>query len=206
MRHMLLKTPADLRDPLLLASRTDDELARAILQGGLFVGRTKWMPGFATELSEQDVLDLVALLRGDSIYLVECFPDADLYATLELEAPGPPVLAAYDTTEIQGTPRVLPDADSIPPNARPLGYVMFAELELGKGGPTPVALVADLRGDVTGIRVALPEPDNRRAQQDLEDTVIRKIPRVPRLLPVLRAGEERLGMAAGRDRRGDVPN
>jgi mono/diheme cytochrome c family protein len=198
-RGGLLRAPADLRDPVFLASRTDDELARAILEGGVFVGRTRWMPGFSRELSEQDALDIVALMRGDSIYLGDCFPTADLYVSVDLRAPGPPVLAAYDSGTGEGNPpRVVNSADLVPPDAALQGYVMFAEVSLGKAGQTPVAFVADDRGRISGMRVGLPKPDNERAQRDLEDTVIRKKPRLPKLTKVLDEGVKRLTLVATR--------
>jgi mono/diheme cytochrome c family protein len=192
-----LRAPADLRNPILLASRTDDDLAQAILAGGSFVGRSRYMPGFAEVLSEQDVLDLIALLRGDAIDLKDCFPSATRYVGVSLEEPGPLVLAAYEDDSVDTvTPTVLADASKLSAKAKRVGFVMFAELELKSAGNTPVGFLSDPAGKMIGMRVALPEPGRSRARQDLEDTVIRKIPRLPKLRRILEAGKERLSVAA----------
>src|SRR6185295_12911266 len=87
--------PVNLRDPLLLATRTDDQLAKAISQGGAFVGRSKALPAFREELSERDILDLLALLRGDALALEDCFPDAAVWTRLTPPEAREPVMAAY---------------------------------------------------------------------------------------------------------------
>ena len=73
---------------------------------------------------------------------------------------------------------------------------MFIELALGEAGPTPVAFVAAPSGRILRLRVALPEPDNRRAERDLEDMVIRKIPRIPHLAGIVEASKVRFASAA----------
>lgn len=192
-RSTLRASPQDLRDPLFLVKRTDDDLARAILQGGLFVRRSKDMPGFAAELSEQDVQDLIALMRGDAISLEECFPRASHYRRVFVEQGGPPVLAAYETAPTRTErPVVLRADEPLPLGARKVGYVLFAELELPGAGPTPTAFVANLQGSITGMRVALPEKYAQRAREDLEDVVLRRIPKLPTLMPVLEGGAQRL--------------
>lgn len=192
-RATLKAAPQDLREPLFLVKRTDDELARAVLQGGVFVRRSKDMPGFAAELSEQDVQDVIALMRGDAISLEECFPRATHYQRAFMEQGGPPVLAAYETGPTRTErPVVLKVDEPLPPGARKVGYVLFAELELPGAGPTPTAFVADLQGSITGMRVALPEKDAARARADLEDVVLRRIPKLPTLMPVLEEGAQRL--------------
>lgn len=192
-RSTLKVSPQDLREPLFLVKRTDDDLARAILQGGLFVRRSKEMPGFAAELSEQDVQDIIALLRGDAISLEECFPRATHYQRAFLEQGGPPVLAAYETAATRTErPVVLKPDEPVPSGARKVGYVLFAELELPGAGPTPTAFIANLNGSITGMRVALPEKDAARARADLEDVVLRRIPKLPTLVPVLEEGAQRL--------------
>jgi len=185
--------PQDLREPLFLARRTDDELARAILQGGPAVRRSRDMPGFAAELSEQDTQDLIALLRGDAISLEECFAEATHYQRAFLEQGGPPVFAAYATgARAQSRPVVLKVDEPLPDGVHKVGYVLFAELPLPGAGPTPTAFVADARGTVTGLRVALPEPDAKRARADLEDVVLRRAPKLPGLAPALEAHTQRL--------------
>lgn len=192
-RGQLVIAPADLRDPLMLARRSDDDLARIILLGGRMVGRSKWMPGFAAELGERDVMDVVAFLRGDSIYLQECFPSAEYYVKLPSETPGPPVLAAYAVPRRHfARPKVVDAPEELPLEARLVGYVMFAELELPGAGPTPTAFLADQTGEVSQMRVALPPPHNERARRDLEDTVTRRIPKLPDLVPLLEEGVQRV--------------
>jgi len=187
--------PQDLREPLFLAKRTDDELARAILQGGPAVRRSEDMPGFAAELSEQDTQDIIALLRGDAISLEECFAEATHYQRSFLEQGGPPVLAAYVAgAGGRARPVVLRGDEPLPAGPRKLGYVLFAELELPGAGPTFTAFVADLQGAVTGLRVALPEPDAQRARADLEDVVLRRAPKLPGLAPALEAQAQRLSV------------
>ncbi|XXF80048.1 cytochrome c [Myxococcaceae bacterium GXIMD 01537] len=193
LRGTLAVPAQDLRDPLFLVKRTDDELAGAIFQGGVFVRRSKEMPGFAADLSEQDVMDLIALLRGDAISLEECFARATHYRRVFMEKGGPPVLAAYETGPARsGRPVVLGPDEPPPPGARRVGYVLFAEMELPGAGRTPTAFVANLQGSITGMRVALPEPHARRARADLEDVVLRRVPKLPGLVPVLDESAQRL--------------
>jgi mono/diheme cytochrome c family protein len=168
-RNELLAPPADLRDPIFLSSRTDEALLKTILQGGLFVGASKWMPGFAALMSDQEARDVVALLRGDSIYLTECFPEGTHYVRL-LQPGGPPVLAAYKAGPPVKWPAVVAE-EQLPQGAVRIGYVMFADLNLPDFGPTPTGFVADVSGRVLAMRVALPLPDNERVQADLEEVV-----------------------------------
>lgn len=192
-RHTVRAAPQDLREPLFLVRRTDDDLARAILRGGPAVRRSRDMPGFAAELSEQDTQDVIALLRGDAISLEECFSEATHYQRAFLEQGGPPVLAAYASgAPGQARPVVLKVDEPLPAGARKVGYVLFAELALPGAGPTPTAFLADTRGTVTGVRVALPEPDARRARADLEDVVLRRAPKLPGLAPAVEAQAQRL--------------
>lgn len=185
--------PQDLREPLFLVKRTDDELARAILQGGAVVRRSRDMPGFAAELSEQDTQDLIALLRGDAISLEECFAEATHYQRAFVERGGPPVLAAYAAgARGQGRPVVLKMDEPLPAGARKVGYLLFTEMTLPGAGPTPTAFVADGQGTVTGLRVALPEPHAQRARADLEDVVLRGAPKLPELALELEAQARRL--------------
>ncbi len=185
-RNELLAPPADLRDPIFLSSRTDEELLKTILQGGVFVGASKWMPGFAALMTDQEARDVVALMRGDSIYLAECFPEGTHYVRL-LRSGGPPVLAAYKHGARVKWPRVIAE-EELPQGAQRIGYVMFADLNLPDFGPTPTGFVANLNGRVLAMRVALPVPHNEKVQADLEAVVIRRIARIPRLIPALEAG------------------
>lgn len=192
-RTHLLVAPADLRDPVLLASRTDDDLTKTILQGGSFSGKSKWMPGFAAQLGEQDVMDILALLRGDSIDLADCFPDAGFYMQVPTTRAGPPVLSAYSNGPRGASrPVLLETRSALPANAKKVGYLMFAELDLPKAGPTPVAFIADVGGKVSAMRVALPPPYNTRAQHDLETMVLKRIDRIPGLGPTLDEGLDRI--------------
>lgn len=195
-RPTVRAAPQDLRESLFLARRSDDELARAILQGGPAVRRSRDMPGFAAELSEQDTQDLIALLRGDAISLEECFAEATHYQRTFLEEGGPPVLAAYATGARPSRPVILKVDEPLPAGARKVGYVLFTEGVLPGAGPTPIALVADPRGAVTGLRVALPEPDAKRARADLEDGVLRRAGKLPDLAPTLEEHAQRLSRLA----------
>lgn len=192
-RHTVKAAPQDLREPLFLARRTDDELARAILQGGPALRRSRDMPGFAAELSEQDTQDVIALLRGDAISLEECFSEATHYQRAFLEQGGPPVLAAYATgARSRARPVVLRVDEPLPAGARKVGYVLFTETALPGAGPTPTAFIVDLQGTVTGLRVALPEQAAERARADLEDVVLRRAPKLPGLAPSLQEQARRL--------------
>lgn len=196
-RNELLAPPADLRDPVFLSSRDDEALLKTILQGGLFVGASKWMPGFAAVMTDQDARDVVALMRGDSIYLTECFPEGTHYVRL-LQQGGPPILAAYKAGPPVKWPAVVAE-EQLPSRAVRIGYVMFADLNLPDFGPTPTGFVADLNGRVLAMRVALPVPDNERVQADLEAVVIRRIARLPKLIPTLEAGASYVSKVAQRE-------
>jgi mono/diheme cytochrome c family protein len=157
--------PANLRDPLLLAARTDDQLAKAISQGGAFVGKSKAMPAFHAELSERDILDVIALLRGDAIALEDCFPDVSLWSRITPPDAPEPVLAAYAPDRPRaGPPRVV----SPGPPAPLAGLALFTEVNLPRAAGTPVALLVNPAGDLLGVRVGLPPGDREKAQRDLE--------------------------------------
>jgi len=161
--------PANLRDPLLLATRTDDQLAKAIAQGGAFVGKSKAMPAFHAELSERDLLDLIALLRGDAVALEDCFPEASVWSrTAALSDASGPILAAYRLDHPRaGRPRVTAGGEPAPEGTL-LGLALFTEVNLPRAGATPAALLASPSGDLLGVRVGLPPGDRERAQRDLE--------------------------------------
>lgn len=199
--------PADLRDPVLLASRSNDELVNAILHGVRQQParhgepEKKEMPGFDSELGEQDALDLVGFLRGDSIYLSECFPDATHY--LELQTSGGRLLRAYTVDGIVKQPVLLDSASDLPSKASPLGYVMFVELDLPGAGATPVAFLADQKGAVSGVRVALPEPDCIRAETDILAVLERGAEGAPKLrgvVPAIEASKQWLAQTVADDK------
>jgi mono/diheme cytochrome c family protein len=173
--------PADLRDPILLASRTNDQLATAILHGVTRKGPDPGnmgrhdMPAFQSELGEQDVMDVIAFLRGDSIYLEECFPVATHYLALEVDKDGPPLFAAYDIArpDKPARPVVIRSKGQLPEGSVLAGYVMFTEIDLPGIGATPSAFLARPDGRVFSARVALPEPDNVRAESDIDSVIDR---------------------------------
>src|SRR4051812_31241757 len=141
--------PANLRDPLLLAMRTDDQLAKAISQGGAFVGRSKAMPAFREELSERDTLDLLALLRGDALALEDCFPGAAVWARLTPPEAGEPVMAAYAFGQARaGRPKVA-SGQEVPAGATLVGLALFTEVKLPRAGATPAALLVGPLGDLS---------------------------------------------------------
>jgi mono/diheme cytochrome c family protein len=161
--------PANLRDPLLLATRTDDQLAKAISQGGAFVGKSKAMPAFHAELAERDLLDLIALLRGDAVALEDCFPEAAVWTRLTPPEAPDPVLAAYALEGPRaGRPRVAPAGEPPPKGATLAGLAMFTEVSLPRASATPAALLVNPSGDLLGVRVGLPPGDREKAQRDLE--------------------------------------
>jgi hypothetical protein len=190
----MLIRPADLRDPALLASRSDAQLTEVIMRGIEGPPKTrpavengarpdKEMPGFQSELGEQDALDIVAFLRGDSIYLEECFAGATHYAQLKQSSLGPPLYAAYSAAQAGLRPTVVA-ADAKPPDgARRLGFVMFVEVELPGAGSTPIALLAEDDGRFSGVRVALPEPDNGKAERDIFAVFTQGMESAPLLRP-----------------------
>jgi mono/diheme cytochrome c family protein len=160
--------PANLRDPLLLATRSDDQIAKAIAQGGAFVGKSKAMPAFREELSERDVMDLLALLRGDALVLEDCFPGAEVWTRLTPPDARDPVMAAYALGRPRaGRPRVASTGEA-PKGGSLVGLALFTEVSLPRAGTTPVALLVDPSGALSGVRVGLPPGDREKAQRDLE--------------------------------------
>lgn len=216
----LITRPADLRDPILLATRTNDEIADVIARGVLRKDgenqkpqdpKKKEMPAFKDELGEQDMMDLVAFLRGDSIYLEECFPGATHYVRLGEGEGGLAIFGAFgalDARVVEGAsvapgaaplrPRVVSSASDVPRGTKVVGYVAFVELELPGAGPTPVAFLAEPEGEVHGARAALPEPDNARAERDLEAALLRGVEGAPKLrsiIPAIEACEQEMKAA-----------
>lgn len=198
-RSKLPTPPADLRDPVLLASRSDDQIAHAIMHGiaAQPSSKKKDMPSFSKELGEQDAMDVVAFLRGDSIYLVECFPEATHYAEVRPAVTGPPLYAAH-AAAVHSEPVILAHGAALPASALHVGYVTFVELDLPSVGPTPVAFIADIKGRITRARVALPEPDNARASADIE-AVLKNgdagAPRLRTIIPTIQAVQDWLTKA-----------
>ncbi len=190
-----LLAPADLRDPLLLVSKSDKDLV-GIMTNGLSVKKggksKKGMPSFKKDLDERQMLDVVSFLRGDSIHLVECVPDATHFVHLNAADPEPPILGAYKAGA-PGSPAVVTAAD-VPAGAEALGHVMFFELDLPQAGPTPVALVATSAG--VSSRVALPEPDNANAARDLDSVIQGKASPLAALGPLVSEAKRRIEAAA----------
>jgi len=66
--------PRALADPAYLASVGDDRLARAVLEGGPSVGRSRLMPSFAERFDALDVAAIVAYLRSLSLSVRDVVP------------------------------------------------------------------------------------------------------------------------------------
>lgn len=61
----VLKTkPADWTDAARMSGISDDELFRAIKEGGAAVGRSKLMPAFGAKLKDQEISDLMAFIKS----------------------------------------------------------------------------------------------------------------------------------------------
>ena len=57
-------TVPDLTDRVSMAQRSDEELFEIIKKGGEGVGRTRFMPPFGFQLTDEEIWDLVAFLRN----------------------------------------------------------------------------------------------------------------------------------------------
>lgn len=148
-----------LRDPSLLAARTDDDLIAAVLKGGPGPGS----PAFRF-LSLLDAADLVAFLRHGQPTVADVFPEAAAYTAKSYTLSGPALtraesLAGAELTSAERElrlfmvykgerppmgPRLVAQdpvsLDSLSPKAR-IGFVVFGALLPGKGGePVPYAL------------------------------------------------------------------
>ncbi len=55
--------PRDLSDPAFTATKTDDQLFKAIKEGGASVGLTENMTPFSGQLSDEEIRNVVAYLR-----------------------------------------------------------------------------------------------------------------------------------------------
>lgn len=57
--------PRNLSDPAFTASKTDDQLFKTVKEGGASVGLTENMPPFSGQLSDEEILNVVAYLRQE---------------------------------------------------------------------------------------------------------------------------------------------
>lgn len=148
-----------LRDPALLAARTDEDLIRTVLKGGPGPGS----PAFKF-LGLLDAADLVAFLRQGQPTIADVFPEAAAYTAKSYVLAGPAstraeslagvelpaaernlmVFMVYKGERPALGPRVVPQdpvqLDALSPQKR-LGFVVYGALVPPKGGePVPVAL------------------------------------------------------------------
>ncbi|MBI5546961.1 MAG: cytochrome c [Deltaproteobacteria bacterium] len=184
-------TSTNLRDVAFLMQRSDDDLHRAIAQGGRSVNAAFTMPGFAGDMAPLDVWDLVAFVRQGQPSVGEFFPsaarftakaysfDADSQKRLEaaLGALAPEetrivLVTAFGGTKVAGDepvyvphdPRLL---DGLKPKQK-LGYLGFATVTLAAGSSAiPVSLALDKDGALLAVR---PRPESI-AEKDLGQLV-----------------------------------
>lgn len=183
-RAKLTLEPRDLSNPLFLVTKSDDALVRTMLGGGASVGRSKEMPKFSDELSEQDAEDVVTYLRASAVSLEACFPQATHYVEVG-PAGGDALLAAYaSAVPAGGRPVVLEKVEEVPLDARKLGYVMLTELVVPNRGPTPAAVVGGTDGQPLRLSLALPPGERERAEAQLSKQLLE------RAAPVLKAVAE----------------
>ncbi len=69
-------TPTNLRRPGFLVARGDQQLFKAIMQGGAAVNAHFTMPAFSRNLGVLDGWDLVSYIRKDQLEVVDFFPEA----------------------------------------------------------------------------------------------------------------------------------
>src|SRR3954466_8605182 len=81
-----------LKDPALIAARTDDQLISLLLKG------TPKHPAPGTALNLLDAADLVALLRAGLPAIADLFPDAASYTAKSYTLQGPAVVRAEALT------------------------------------------------------------------------------------------------------------
>ena len=146
-----------LRDPSLIASRSDDQLLALLRQG------TKQHPAPGAALSLLDAADLVAFLRGGLPSIVDLFPDAAAYTAKSYTLQGPALVRAealagdelkpeeralivfsvYGGEQPATGPRLVPQdpvlLDELSPKSK-RGYVIFDWLS---GAPVALALGPD---------------------------------------------------------------
>ena len=146
-----------LKDPSLIASRTDDQLLALLREG------TKKHPAPGAALSLLDAADLVAFLRGGLPSIVDLFPDAAAYTAKSYTLQGPALVRAealagdelkpeeraltvfsiYAGEQPATGPRLVPQdpvqLDGLSPKSK-RGYVIFDWLS---GAPLALALGPD---------------------------------------------------------------
>jgi mono/diheme cytochrome c family protein len=180
--------PADLRDVAFLMQRTDDDLFKAVSEGGRAVKAGFAMPAFTGQLGLLDLWDLVAFVRQGVPAVGEYFPDSahftarsysldadaqhrlePLLGKLTPEESKIVVVAAFGGEKVAGDepgfvpndPRLL---DVLKPKLK-LGYLAFARVALPGVGEVPVCLALDKDGVLKAVKPrseALSEAD--RAQ------------------------------------------
>ncbi len=147
-----------LKDPVLIASRTDEQLLALLLKG------TKQHPAAGTALKLLDAADLVAFLRSGLPSIVDLFPDAAAYTAKAYTLQGPALVRAeslagdelkpderaltvfsiYGGEQAATGPRLVPQdpvaLDELSPKSK-RGYVIFGWLA---GQPVALALGPDL--------------------------------------------------------------
>ena len=151
-----LQAPS-LRDPALIAARSDDQLVSLLLKG------TREHPAPGTALSLLDASDLAAYLRSGLPSISDLFPDAAAYTVKAYTLQGPAltraealvdgelkadekslnVFSVYSGEQPPTGPRLVPQEpvalDSLSPKAK-RGYVVFGWLG---NGPVAMALAPD---------------------------------------------------------------
>jgi mono/diheme cytochrome c family protein len=158
-----------LRDPALIASRTDDQLVSLLLRG------TPTHPAPGSALNLLDAADLVAFLRGGMPQISDLFPDAAAYTAKTYKLEGPAlnraeslagsdlgtdekqltVFAVYTGEQAATGPRLVPQdpvaLDELMPKAR-RGFAVFGWLS---GAPVAMAI----GNDFSVTRLLSPSPD-----------------------------------------------
>jgi mono/diheme cytochrome c family protein len=146
-----------LRDPALIAGRSDDQLVSLLLKG------TPRHPAPGTALTLLDAADLVAFLRSDLPGITDLFPDAAAYTAKSYTLPAPAlnraeslagdelkpderaviVFSVYSGEQPATGPRLVPQdpvqLDELSPRTKK-GYVVFGSLA---GRPVAMALGPD---------------------------------------------------------------
>lgn len=147
-----------LKDPVLITSRTDDQLIALLLKG------TPKHPAPAGALTLLDAADLVAFLRGGLPAISQLFPDAAAYTARSYPLQGPAltraeslagdelkpderaltVFSVYAGDPPATGPRLVPQdpvqLDALSPKSK-RGYVVFGVVP---GGTVAMALLPDL--------------------------------------------------------------
>ena len=162
-----------LKDPALVAGRTDDQLLTLLLKG------TPKHPPPGTALTLLDAADLVAYLRAGLPSISDLFPDAAAYTAKAYTLQGPALVRAealvgeelqpderamtvfsvYSGEPPPTGPRLVPQdpvqLDALSPKNK-RGYVIFGWLP---GGPVAMALGPDL----SVVRLLSPNPSVAKA-------------------------------------------